>query len=181
MKINNIDIYNFRNYEHLNIDFDSNMNIFIGNNGEGKTNILESIYVLAITKSHKSYIDKNLITSSKNVMKLSGKVISNNKEKTLELLMNPKGKRVSINKTINKRISDYISNLAVILFSPDDLEIIKGSPSIRRKYLNIEIGQLDNKYLYYLNEYNELLKNRNEYLKITNIDKINKNYIDIQI
>lgn len=179
MKIKNIDIYNFRNYEKANINFNDNINIFIGNNGEGKTNILESIYVLAITKSHRSYIDKNLITNTKNVMKICGIIENNNKEKTLELIMNPKGKRVSIDKKINKRISDYISNLAVILFSPDDLEIVKGSPGVRRKYLNIEIGQIDNRYLYYLNEYNELLKNRNEYLKITNIDKINKNYIEI--
>ena len=179
MKIENIEIHNFRNYENLKIKFNDNINIFIGNNGEGKTNILESIYVLAITKSHRSYIDKNIITNGKNIMKINGKIDSINGEKSLEIVMNQKGKRVSINKNICKRVSDYISNMSVILFSPDDLELVKGSPSIRRKFLNIEIGQLDNKYLYILNDYNELLKNRNEYLKSVNIENLNKNYLDI--
>jgi len=179
MKINNIEVHNFRNYEKLFIEFNDNINIFIGNNGEGKTNILESIYVLAITKSHRAYIDKNLITNGKNIMRLNGKVTTLNKVKNMELIMNQKGKRVSINKVVSKKVSDYISNLSVILFSPDDLEIVKGSPGVRRKYLNIEIGQLDNKYLYYLNDYNELLKTRNEYLKNISIDNFNKDYLDI--
>ena len=152
MKIKNIEIHNFRNYEILNINFNDNINIFIGNNGEGKTNILESIYVLAITKSHRSYIDKNLITNNKNIMKITGKIITLGGNKNLELIMNSKGKRVSINKVVSKKVSDYISNMSVVLFSPDDLELVKGSPNIRRKFLNVEIGQLDNKYLYILND-----------------------------
>ena len=179
MKINNISVYNFRNYEELHIDFNDNINIFIGNNGAGKTNILESIYVLAITKSHRAYIDKNLINNSKNIMKLIGKISTNKENKTLELLINNKGKSVSINKIVYKKISDYISNLMVILFSPDDLDLIKGNPSIRRKYINIEIGQLDNRYLYYLNEYNKLLKTRNEYLKSITIETVDLNYISV--
>lgn len=179
MKIKSIDIRNFRNYENIFIDFNDNINIFIGNNGEGKTNILESIYVLAITKSHRAYIDKNLITNSKNIMRLIGKVDTLNGNKSLELIMNSKGKRVSINKVVSKRVSDYISNLSVVLFSPDDLELVKGSPLIRRKFLNIEIGQLDNKYLYILNDYNQLLKTRNEYLKTINIDNVNMDYLNI--
>ena len=179
MRINSINIYNFRNYEQASIDFNDNINIFIGNNGEGKTNILESIYVLAITKSHRVYIDKTLINLSKNIMKLTGKIITNKGEKTLELLMNNKGKRVSINSVVYKKISDYISNLIVILFAPDDLDLIKGSPGVRRKYINIEIGQLDNKYLYYLNDYNSLLKQRNEYLKSVNINNYDETYIEI--
>ena len=179
MKINNIEIHNFRNYENLKVNFNDNINIFIGNNGEGKTNILESIYVLAITKSHRSYIDKNLITNNKNIMKINGKISTLNGNKNLELVMNQKGKRVSINKVVSKKISDYISNMSVVLFSPDDLELVKGSPGVRRKFLNIEIGQLDNKYLYILNDYNELLKTRNEYLKSINIDNINERYLDI--
>ena len=179
MKISNIEIHNFRNYEKLKLDFNDNINIFIGNNGEGKTNILESIYVLAITKSHRAYIDKNLITNNKNIMKINGNIKTINDNKNLELYMNSKGKRVSINKIVSKRVSDYISNMSVVLFSPDDLELVKGSPNVRRKFLNIEIGQLDNKYLYYLNDYNELLKTRNEYLKTVSIDSVNKEYLDI--
>ena len=179
MRIKNIEVHNFRNYEKLNVEFNDNINIFIGNNGEGKTNILESIYVLAITKSHRSYIDKALITNNKSIMKINGKVETLNGSKNLELIMNQKGKRVSINKIVSKKVSDYISNMSVVLFSPDDLELVKDSPSIRRKFLNIEIGQLDNRYLYYLNDYNELLKTRNEYLKSVNLENVNKEYIDI--
>ena len=179
MRIKNIEVHNFRNYEKLNVEFNDNINIFIGNNGEGKTNILESIYVLAITKSHRSYIDKALITNNKSIMKINGKVETLNGSKNLELIMNQKGKRVSINKIVSKKVSDYISNMSVVLFSPDDLELVKDSPSIRRKFLNIEIGQLDNRYLYYLNDYNELLKTRNEYLKSVNLENVNKEYLDI--
>ena len=81
MKLTKLDIVNFRNYSKLSLDFSDNINIFIGNNGEGKTNILESIYVLAITKSHRSYIDKNLITNNKNILKINGRVSSNNEIK----------------------------------------------------------------------------------------------------
>ena len=85
-------------------------------------------------------------------MKINGNIKTINDNKNLELYMNSKGKRVSINKIVSKRVSDYISNMSVVLFSPDDLELVKGSPNVRRKFLNIEIGQLDNKYLYYLND-----------------------------
>ncbi len=179
MKIKELEVRNFRNYRNLKVEFSDNINIFIGNNGEGKTNILESIYVLGITKSHRSYIDKSLITNNQSVMKIKGKIDTLNGKKELELLMNPKGKRVSIDNKVSKKVSDYISNMSVVLFSPDDLELIKDSPSVRRKFLNIEIGQLDNKYLYYLNDYSELLKARNEYLKTISIDNYDKNYIDI--
>ncbi len=179
MKIRKLSIINFRNYEKLLLEFNDNINIFIGDNGEGKTNILESIYVLAITKSHRSNIDKNLIKNGMEYLKITGEISSENKINTHEILINNKGKRVSINRNAFKKISDYISSFTVILFSPDDLELIKGSPSERRKFLNIEIGELDNKYVYYQNEYNNLVKNRNEYLKHIDIDKYNKEYLDI--
>lgn len=177
MKLNNLDIYNFRNYEKLSLNFDNNINIFIGNNGIGKTNLLESIYFLAVTKSHRSYIDKNLITKDKEILRIKGNVNTNNGKKNLEILMTSKGKRVSINNIVYKKVSDYISNLNVILFCPDDLDLIKGSPGERRKFLNLEIGQIDNKYLYTLNEYNELIKTRNEYLKTISFNKYDSNYI----
>lgn len=179
MKINKISLKNFRNYENLDLEFDDNINILIGNNGEGKTNILESIYVLAITKSHRSYIDKNLITTGKEITKITGKISTNSGNKTLEFILNNKGKKVSINNTTYRKISNYISNLLVILFSPDDLEIIKDSPGVRRKFLNIEIGQLDNKYLSYINDYSELVRNRNEYLKKQDVNNIDNVYLEI--
>lgn len=179
MKLNNIDIYNFRNYEKLSLSFENDINIFIGNNGIGKTNLLESIYFLAVTKSHRSYIDKNLITKDREILRIKGSITAKSGKKNLEIIMTQKGKRVSINNVVYKKVSDYISNLNVILFCPDDLDLIKGSPGERRKFLNLEIGQIDNKYLYTLNEYNELIKNRNEYLKTITCKKYDLNYISV--
>ena len=147
---------------------DDNINIFLGNNGVGKTNILESIYVLAITKSFRTSNDKNLINFEKNFCRIESTILKNNISYFFDVLISSKGKRVSINENVYKKISDYLSNLNVILFSQDDIELIKGSPSYRRKYINIEISQLNNKYLYILNQYNLLLKNRNEYLSKIN-------------
>ena len=179
MKIKELTLNNFRNYENINLKFNDNINIFIGNNGEGKTNILESIYVLALTKSHRAYSDKNLILEGKIYTKIKAKVNKNNKDNDFELLLNQKGKKVLINNMAYKRISDYLSSLPVIMFSPDDLELIKGSPSERRKFLNTEISQIDNKYMYYLNDYNNLVKNRNEYLKIISFNNYNSDYLSI--
>ena len=179
MKLTKLDIVNFRNYSKLSLDFSDNINIFIGNNGEGKTNILESIYVLAITKSHRAYLDKSLIKAGCDFSKITGIVEKNSKIHKYDLIISQKGKRVSIDDINEKKISNYISKFKAILFCPDDLELIKGSPAERRKFLNIEIGQLDNNYIKILNEYNLLLKNRNEYLKKINIDSYNKEYLDI--
>jgi DNA replication and repair protein RecF len=179
MRIKNINIVNFRNYEKLDISFSDGINIFIGLNGTGKTNLLESIYVLALTRSHRVYIDKNLIKRDKEYLKINGLIETKNVSKKLEIFISQKGKRVSINKFTLKKVSDYISNFIVILFTPDDLDLIKGSPGERRKFLNIEIGQLDNRYFYYLNDYNELVKNRNEYLKSKKYDNYDLKYIEV--
>lgn len=180
MVLNNITLINFRNYEKVSVDFSKNINILIGDNAQGKTNILEAIYVLAITKSHRSLNDINLINDTKEFCKLKGKIKANGISRNLEFFLSSKEKRVSINNKQIRRLTDYISNINIILFTPDDLELIKGSPSNRRKFLNIEIGQLDNNYLNILNDYNKLLKTRNEYLKVNNKNKkLNINYLNV--
>lgn len=181
MIINKLQLKHFRNYEELSINFNSKVNVFVGNNAQGKTNIIESIYMLAITKSHRTHLDNNLIQKDTKFAKVKG-IIKKKEEKEsseLEVLINSQGKKVSINKHPVKKISDYVSFFNVIIFHPDDLEILKGSPSERRKFLNIEISQLDNNYLSILNNYNTILKNRNEYLKKVNIDNYDKSYLDI--
>ncbi|MBP5684666.1 MAG: DNA replication/repair protein RecF [Bacilli bacterium] len=180
MKIRDIKLLNFRNYSNLELEFSDNINIIIGNNGEGKTNILESIYVLSLTKSNRYGIDNDLIKFGEEGFTIKGSVYN---EELLRIFMvnNTKTKkRVFINnKEINK-ISDYISNFCVISFSPNDLEIIKNAPAIRRNYINIEISQLYNNYITYLNEYNAILKMRNDYLKKMNLNAfIDKRYLDV--
>ena len=179
MILKELELKNYRNYEDLNLNFSPNINIFYGDNAEGKTNILESIYVLAITKSHRINIDKHLIKEGLQATKITGKIEVNKETKKFEMLINTKGKSAKINNITIKKISNYISNFNVIMFYPSDLDLIKGNPSSRRKFLNIEIAQIDNKYLSTLNEYNLLVKNRNEYIKNKKHEELDLNYLSI--
>lgn len=180
MFLRNLELNNFRNISKVNFDFDKNINIFIGNNAQGKTNILESIYFLAITRSHRTHNELNLIKNEELYTKVSG-VFNDDTENvhSLSILLNAKGKKVSVDNLVQKRISNYLSRLNVIMFCPDDLEIIKGSPSVRRKFLNIELSQFRNDYVLLLKEYNQILKQRNEYLKQKNNAKFDRTYFNI--
>lgn len=178
MFLKKIYLVNFRNYSQISIDFDKKINIFIGNNAQGKTNILESIYVLSITKSHRCSKDSFLIKQGELFTKITGEIVHENSlKKSYEVLINSKGKKVSINDIPLRKMSEYLSNINTIMFCPDDLEILKGPPQGRRYFLNVEIGQFYNNYLKYINDYNKVLKNRNEYLKTSN--KIDKVYLDV--
>lgn len=170
MYLKNIKLCNFRNYDNLNLKLDKGLNIIYGNNGQGKTNLVESIYVLGMTKSHRSYIDNNLIKYNKNYFKINGSIYKDNIKTNLEIYFDEKEKKLNIdNKNINK-VSKYVSNMNIIIFFPDDLNLIKGTPFDRRHFLNSEISQLSGDYLSILNDYNKLLKMRNDYLKKENID-----------
>lgn len=180
MFLKSLELNNFRNISKSTFNFNKNINIFIGNNAQGKTNILESIYFLAITKSHRTHNELNLIKSGELYTKVSG-IYDDEKSDIhyLSILLNEKGKKVSINNIVQKKISNYLSRLNVIMFCPDDLEIIKGSPSVRRRFLNIELSQFRNDYVLLLKEYNLILKQRNEYLKQKNNAKFDRVYFDI--
>lgn len=190
MIISKLLLLNFRNYKKISLNLDENMNIFIGNNAQGKTNILESIYILALTKSHRLGVENNLIRNGSNFFKISGTIKIGKLQKKLEVgLVNDK-KTVKINNNEIKKISDYISNLNIISFSPEDLDIIKGSPGDRRDLLNIEISQIYPGYIDKLNKFNKILKMRNEYLKtmygksnrnINYFEIINDKYIDLAL
>ena len=165
MKIEHIRLTNFRNYDELELDFNPNINIIVGNNGQGKTNILESIYVLSLSKSNRDGYDSDMIKFEKDSLSIEGKIIDNELIKKLRVDITPNKKSVFVNNKEIHKIKDYISNFCVISFVPTDLDIIKGSPSIRRNLLNIDISQLFNNYITYLNEYNKIIKIRNDYLK----------------
>lgn len=180
MKISKINLVNFRNYSNITISLDNNMNIFVGDNAQGKTNILEAISVLALTKSHRIGINPNIIMFGKNKCKIKGNVKKNKYISNLEIEITDKTKLLKINKTIIRKVSDYISYLNIIIFTPDDLEIVKGSPNVRRNLLNVQLSQISKSYLKYYNEYNKLLKTRNEYLKVLFNNSIaDSNYLDI--
>ena len=154
MVLNTIKLVNYRNYENLLLSFSENINIIVGNNALGKTNILESIYVLALTKSFRTSNDINLVQKGYDRFIIEGNVTKNNFTDNLKINYS-KNKNVYLNdKKVNK-LSDYLSHLNVIVFSPDDLELIKGYPDVRRKYLNTEISQLYPIYCKNLSEYNK--------------------------
>ena len=169
MKINHLKLLNFRNYEKIELTFSPNYNIIYGNNGAGKTNLIESIYVLALTKSFRGTVDKILIMNNKEVCRIEGNV-KDTYENKYKIIIKENGKRVKINNTKVDKLSDYISKINIVLFNPDDLRFIKDSPSIRRKAINLEISELNNSYLKILNMYNKLLKQRNTYLKALSIN-----------
>lgn len=174
MILKEISFTNFRNYENVSLSLNEGINILYGNNAQGKTNLLESIYFLALTKSHRSFIDRDLIMKNKDFCNLKGKIIENNIETKLEISLRNKVKKLKVDQTEVKKTSDYISNLNVIIFYPEDLYLIKGAPNERRRFINLELSQLYNNYLNILSDYNKLLKTRNEYLK-----KIKKEEYDI--
>ena len=180
MFLTKLDLVQFRNYKKCSIKLGKNINIFIGNNGQGKTNILEAIYVLAVTKSHRFGEQYNMIRRGSDLAKVKGIVRLDKIYKDLEVDIGKIQKKTFLNRTEIRKISDYITNLNVILFTPDDLDIIKGAPQGRRNLLNIEISQINQHYLQCLNEYNKILKTRNEYLKTLYINHLSDfRYLDI--
>lgn len=166
MYLSKIELKHFRNYKNEKIKLNPHMNIFIGNNAQGKTNILESVYVLALTKSHRYGVENNLIHKDFESCIIKGTIKDNNQIKDLEIRFDKQKKKFMVDKKEIYKVSEYISNMKIIMFCPDDLDIIKGSPQIRRNLMNIQLSQLFFSYVQYLNEYNKILKSRNEYLKI---------------
>ncbi len=180
MKLTKISLTNFRNYSNVAVTLHPNMNIFIGNNAQGKTNILEAIVILALTKSHRIGVNPNIIQFHKNKCLIKGTVKRDRIITKLEVAVTEEEKKTKVNGNDIKKIADYISNLNVIVFTPDDLEIVKGSPNVRRNLLNIQLSQISKQYLNTYNEYNKILKTRNEYLKVLFNNSIaDKDYLDI--
>ncbi|MCI9434276.1 MAG: DNA replication/repair protein RecF [Bacilli bacterium] len=166
MILKQLSVKNFRNYSFANINLSSKINIFFGQNAQGKTNLLESIYFLSFTKSHRSFIDNTLIKNGEKNLKITGILKNNSPFKTkLEIVLENDKKDIFVDGDLYKKVGDYITKLNIIIFYPDDLDIIKGSPNIRRRYLNSEISQYDSNYLILLNKFRKIQKMRNDYLK----------------
>lgn len=180
MNITKIELLNFRNYTKKSFDNFSNLNIIIGKNGIGKTSIIEAIYMGSLAKSFKTTSELSIIKTDNDFFKIKIHYFDYGYKNNLELYLDKNGKKTKINSKLQKRLSDFISQYRVILLSPDELKLIKASPTIRRNYLNIQISQLHKEYLYYLNNYNSLIKNKNEYLKKLMINgNLDTRYLDI--
>lgn len=165
MRVTSIQLENYRNYEKLSLEFSRDLVIFLGENAQGKTNLLESIYVLAMTRSHRTTTEKELIQWDKDYARLLGYVEKKTHGISLEMAISKKGKKTKVNHIEQKKLSDYIGELNVVLFAPEDLFLIKGAPQIRRRFVDMELGQIDPIYLHHLTTYQKVLKQRNKYLK----------------
>ena len=165
MLIQTLKLTHFRNYEHQTFSFDPFINILIGDNAQGKTNVLEALALLANGRSFKTASNQEMIMFKQDFSVVEGEVISSEKPLTMKVVVSNAGKRAFINKKDIAKLSDYIGYLNVILFQPEDLSLIQGSPKLRRKLIDSEITKISPIYMYNISKYHKLLRERNMYLK----------------
>lgn len=177
MWLEKLQLHQFRNYDHLNIAFHKGLNIFLGENAQGKTNILESIYFLALTRSHRTRADKDLLQFLKQELSINGLLHRKNGIVSLDINLTEKGRITKVNHLKQSRLSDYVGNMNVVLFAPEDLQLIKGAPALRRKFIDVELGQIKPIYLSDLSHYNHVLKQRNTYLKSS--EKVDMEFLTV--
>lgn len=169
MIIESIELKNYRNYEKLHMDFSSGTNILYGNNAQGKTNVLEAVYVCSTTKSHRGSKDKEMIRFDEEEAHIKLNVRKSNVPYRIDMhLKKNKPKGIAINKIPIKKASELFGIVNVVFFSPEDLNIIKNGPSERRRFLDLELCQLDKLYVHSLVQYNRVLLQRNKLLKELN-------------
>lgn len=165
MQLANLTLHNYRNYQDLTVNFNPGVNVLLGPNAQGKTNLLEAIYVLALTRSHRTSTDKELINWQADEASIGGLVMRQHGAIPLELQFTKKGKKARVNHLEQAKLSQYVGYLNVVLFAPEDLELVKGAPSVRRNFIDREFGQINPKYLYNASKYRFILRQRNTYLR----------------
>ncbi|ADL11556.1 DNA replication/repair protein RecF [Acetohalobium arabaticum] len=165
MYLTNLFLKNFRNYHTLELKLNRNLNIFIGDNAEGKTNILEAIYLLSTGDSHRTNITSEMVNWQQDSFYISSLVNRKEQEFKIEFLFKNRKKEVKINDNKLQKLEDLLGYINAIIFSPEDLELVKGSPSKRRKFINLEISQVNSYYYHNLQEYRRIVKQRNNLLK----------------
>ena len=166
MKIESLKLKNFRNYDLLNLEFDQAANIFYGDNAQGKTNILEAVYLSGTTKSHRGSKDRDMIQFGKEESHIETIVQKNGMTYQIDIHLkknSPKG--IAINKIPIRKASELFGIVNLVFFSPEDLNIIKNGPSERRRFIDLELSQLDKIYLKNLSNYNRIVNQRNHLLK----------------
>lgn len=178
MYINKIKINNFRNYEKQEIEFDKNVNIIYGDNAQGKTNILESIFLCSLGKSFRTNKDKELINKNKKYSTVE--IFAKKEDRDLKVKVElEENKKFFINDIQTKKISEIIGKIYIVLFTPEDISIISNEPSKRRRFLNIMISQLRPIYINLLSEYNKIIEQRNNYLKQIKYENKKEENLDI--
>lgn len=190
MKIQRIALKNFRNYDYADFTFAPSTNVLIGKNAQGKTNLIEAIYLLSVAKSFRTRQNQEMIKFDQEFAKIVGNVQTKTSVKQLEMVLFEKGKQAKINQALCHKTSEFVGIFNVVVFTPDDLFFVKGSPKIRRRFMDIELSKMSNIYLSYFNSYQHFLKERNQYLKQANFTKkrddlylevVTNQMIDVQI
>lgn len=167
MYFKSVQLNNFRNYKDIKVEFDRNLNLFLGRNAQGKTNLLESLFIMGLGKSFRTNNDKEMITFGADF----SKVICNigeektDRETEIEIIYKQEGKIIKVNKQKLQRTADLLENVYIVIFSPEDLKIVKEGPENRRKFLDREICQIKPVYYSDLGNYKKVLKQRNQLLR----------------
>lgn len=185
LRVKDVRLINFRNYDSLSLELNPNMNLFIGKNAQGKTNLLESIYISAMGRSFRTNRDLELIEFNKEQAYVGVNIDINGLNRFIEVKLDKdRPKRIRINKNELKNYKELYSGLNVVTFYPEDLRLVKDGPSERRRFLDLEISQIRPVYNYNLSKYNKILFQRNNVLKSrkfsSNIEEILEIF-DLQI
>ncbi len=178
MWITSIKLYNFRNYKTQEIKLHDNINVFYGENAQGKTNIIESIFLGSIGKSFRTSNDRELIkfNENKSIIEINFKKLDREGKIKIEI---ENKKNIFLNGIKLKKLSELLGNIHTVIFTPDDINILKGGPQNRRKFLDIMISQLRPNYMYLLTLYKKTLEQRNNYLKQIKLEKKDENLLDV--
>lgn len=166
MIVESVELSNYRNYDSLNMNFDEHVNIIYGDNAQGKTNILESLYLCSTSKSHRGSKDKEIIRFGQDESHIKLNVKKHNMNYRIDMhLKKNKSKGIAVNGIPIKKAIELFGIINIVFFSPEDLNIIKDGPSERRRFIDMELSQLDKIYLNNLVNYNKVLVQRNKLLK----------------
>ena len=184
MRIKKIELLNFRGYEKLSVLFEPGINVFIGKNGSGKTNLAEAISYLSIARSFRTNDEKELRKHGEIFSRLRGQFEVDERFTKVDVLLTSKGKQIIVNGSEIKSLSELINELHVLVFKPGDAFLFDESPSERRKLINLEISRQSKKYLIAIRKYEKLLLERNALLKEndvneTQIEIVTKMMIDV--
>lgn len=164
MYIDRLYMQNFRNYINQEVNLENKINIFYGDNAQGKTNILESIFVSSFGKSFRTNKEKELIKKDENFLKIQTHFNKNDRDGEVRIEISDK-KNIYLNDVKLKKLSELLGNINLVIFTPDDINLLKSGPSLRRRFLDMMIGQLRPNYVLNLNLYLKTLEQRNNFLK----------------
>ena len=165
MYLKELKLNHFRNYDNLILSFSPKINIFYGENAQGKTNILEAVYMTATSKSHRTNFYREMIKKGAEYAHISVQMEGEYSEKRIDIHIGQNKRSIFVGQAPIRKLEELLGNLYLVMFSPEDLEIIKGGPAIRRRFIDIELSQMDPYYYYHLRKYHRLLKQRNALLK----------------